>query len=111
MKTPGIGELRERLRVRPFHDVPNLAMGSDVVCDTGVSVWGKVQPVGGTIYYGAQQTDQAVTHRMTIRAGTTVTPAHVIDWAGRRFRVRRLMELGNTRRYITIEVEEIGVAS
>lgn len=111
MKTPGIGELRDRVLIRAWQEVPNAAMGSDPVYDDGVAAWGRVAPVGGTIYYGSQQTEEKVTHRITLRAGAVVTAAHVIDWNGRRFKVKRIMELGATRRFVTVDVEEEGIAT
>lgn len=106
MKTPGIGELRERLAIRLWREIPNDAMGSNPSYGEPVWVWGKVRPVSATVYYGAKQVDDTVTHRITLRAGVTITPAHVIEWSGRRFRVRRQIELGDTRRFVTVEVEE-----
>lgn len=114
MREPTAGELNRRATIRLWQDVPNAAFGLDQTFDAGYACWAKVEPVGGATYYGAKQTGDQVTHRITVRrvAGKTdpasVTGSHVVEIDGMRYRVRRVTDMNDGRRFTAIEAEELG---
>ena len=114
MREPSTGELNRRALIRKRQGTPDAQFGIAETYDAGFPCWAKVEPIGGATYYGAQQTDDKVTHRIIVRrvAGKTdplsVTAEHVVDLAGLRYRVRRVTDLNDARRVTAIEAEELG---
>lgn len=114
MREPGAGELNRRALIRKWEDVPNAAFGLDQTFDAGFACWASVEPIGGATYYGAKQTGDQVTHRIIVRrvAGKTdpasVTAEHVVEIGGMRYRVRRVTDMNDGRRFTAIEAEELG---
>ncbi len=108
MNVPGAGDLNKRIAIRTWQDVPNAQMGSDVQYGAPLFVWACVHPVGGAIYYGAQQIGEAVTHRFIVRTGADVTAQHIIEWDDKRFRIRRVNKMAEALHFTVIEVEELG---
>lgn len=108
MDNPTTGELNRRVLIRRWQDQPNAAFGIDPVYDPGVTVWGKLVPVGNAVYYGAKQTGDSITHRCVIRYRAGITGEHVVESSGVRYRVKRADSLGWERRYTVMELEELG---
>ena len=108
MQRPTAGELNRRVTILRQQDFPDATDGIDQTNTEVATVWAKIQPVGGGVYYGSVQTDNAVTHRITIRRRTDVTTEHVIDHGGTRYRVKRSADLGTRREFTVIDVEELG---
>ncbi len=110
MQRPRAGELKNRLVIRRWQDFPDLSQGIDQTHAEIARVWGRIEPVGGGIHYGSVQIGNAVTHRITIRRRTDITAEHVIDAAGTRYRVKRSADLGTSREFTVLDVEELGSA-
>ncbi len=111
MRTPGPGDLRDMVAIRARVDVPNATYGSDVTYGDPVLVWGQITNVGGALFYGTQQIETGVTHRIVIRTGPTITEAHEVRALNKRFRIRRITDLGRAREYTLLDVEELEAAS
>ena len=80
----------------------------------GVTVHADVQAVGGLTFWGAEQTDTPITHRIFMRWHDYLDQTKVVvrdtlrpDSTTRReiFRVRRMKELGGRKRFVMIEAE------
>jgi SPP1 family predicted phage head-tail adaptor len=108
MPNPAPGDLDRRVTLRLWQDQPNAAFGIDQTYDAGVTVWARIEPVGGSVYYGSKQTGEGVSHRITVRHRPGITAGHVAESGGLRYRVRRVSELGGERRFTVLEVEELG---
>lgn len=113
MRAPEAGELNSRIAIKRWQDMP--AMGGGITqSDTLVlTVWGKVEPVGNSIFFGTKQVGEAVTDRITIRRSSlvterTITGEHVCECDGVRYRVRRASPLNGGKVFVLLEVECIG---
>lgn len=111
MKIPGAGDLNRRISIRRWSEMPNAALGLDEVFGTPVLVWAEVRAVGGATYLGSMQLDATVTHRFIIRTGVDVSIQHVIEWSGRRYKVRRVNQMAGANHFTVIEAEELGAAT
>lgn len=114
MRLPSSGDLRRRVTIRYWQDSPNVAFGLTPVFTEDYTCWAKIEPVGGSIYWGSKQTGDTVTHRVIVRyvAGKTdpasITGEHVIESEGTRYRVRRVSDINDARRFVAVEVEQLG---
>lgn len=113
MDAPSIGELDRRIAIRSKQDMPAMSGGIDAVYETVATVWGRIEPVGGAIFFGTQQLGDAVTDRMFIRRSSnlnerTITAEHVCEAGGLRYRVKRASALGGGREFVMLEVECLG---
>jgi len=114
MKMPSSGDLSRRVTLRKWQDVAAAGFGIDATFDAGATVWASVEPVGSAIFWGTQQIDNGVTHRVTVRRTSaineiTITGEHVAEHDGQRFRVKRASDLNGERRFLVLEVEALGV--
>lgn len=108
MIIPGAGELKTRISIRTWDEVPNQHMGTDPSFGLPIFVWAKVTAVSGGLYYGSQQVEEAITHRIIIRTGPEITARHIIETSTHRYRIRRSNPIGDAPHFTVIEVEEIG---
>lgn len=115
IRWPETGELTRRVIIRLWSDNPNPGFGIDQTFDIGISRWAKIAPVVGVAYWGQKQIDEEITHRIWVRLadGTRpeqITGQHVVDhpMGGRRYRVMRATNVGDTGQFTMIEVKELG---
>jgi len=106
-------DLTRKVQIRKQTDVANGSLGIDQTFDTGIPAWAKVQPVSGGMFFGAEQVGQDITHRFWIRYSLATKPAlldeqHVIDWDGRRYRIRRASDFNDKNRFVMIEATDLG---
>lgn len=110
---PSAGELKRRVTLRLWTDVPNGVYGLDASYSVGTTRWAKVEPVQGlALRYGQQLTD-VPTHLAWLRWGTgtkhsDITTAHVIEHEGRRLRVMDAIDLGGMQRFTRVTLKDIG---
>lgn len=114
MNAPAIGELDRKIQVREWQESPGLGSAVDQVFDPGLPAWARLVPVGAALFYGTAQVEANVTHRAaTWRTSQlnelTVTAAHVVDCDGVRYRVKRATSLDAERRFLLIDLEQLGV--
>jgi len=108
MKEPRIGELDTRIEIKDWDDVPNDDAGIDQNFSNPIKVWAKREPVGAGIYQGSMQLSETITDRFIIRYRTDVKKGKSI-WIGTvRFLVVRAAPLAGGKRWLVIEVEELG---
>lgn len=110
---PHAGELRERIALRLWSDVPNVAFGIDQSFDSGITRWAKHEAIHGLVLRAGVQTDEAPTDLFWIRAsaGTQpydITSNHVIEWRGRRYRVMDTITVGVAHRFTRITAKDLG---
>jgi head-tail adaptor len=108
-----IGTLTRRVVIRRWQDMPDAGFGIEQEFDPGIPAWASIVPVGATIFYGAKQTGEGVTHRVTIRrrpglTETEITGEHVVDAEGLRYRVRRASAWQGEGEAVLLDVELLG---
>lgn len=112
MNLPQIGELNRRVKIFFTVHLPDDRLGFSKAIAHEDEVWGKIEPVGSIIYWGAKQVDSGVTHRITVRRikGRTRPQdfAGVVELEvdGIRYRVQRVADLGGFNRFTVLDVEE-----
>lgn len=109
MKQPRPGELRELILIRRRGDMPVTGGGVEANFSGEREVDAKVEPVGTAVYLAGTQTDGKITHRVFIRSEMAVgiDSAWEIVYDGVVYRVRRSSDIGGSRRFAVIEVEEL----
>lgn len=107
MDFPHIGELNRLVQVRRRTDAPIGDIEVDPSFPESVDRWAKIEPVGSAIYAGSVQIDATVTHRIIVRALAGVTDYHEVVHGVTVYRVRRVTDLNNARRFTVLEVEEL----
>jgi SPP1 family predicted phage head-tail adaptor len=113
MDLPCVCELNRRIDIREQTDIP--AMGGTVTntFSAPIPVWAKHQPVGNAIFFGTKQVGENITDRFIIRRSLTVnektvTANHVVEYDGQRYRVRRAADINGARKFVMLEVENLG---
>ena len=113
---PDSGELQRRITIRRQEDLPNAAFGLDQTFDAGIKRWAKVEPVHGIAMRGEMQTsDDAPTDLFWVRYGQgthpeQITTSHVIEWAGRLYRVLDAINVEDAQRFTRITTKLLGAA-
>lgn len=110
---PSAGELNRRVTIRLQTDVPNAGFGVDQTFDAGITRWAKVEPVHSLNIRAGMQTGEVPTHLIWVRRGTgtraeDITAGHVVDLAGRRYRVVATINVADADVYTRIEVKDLG---
>lgn len=113
MKAPQIGAMDKLVKVRAWQDVPDGEAGIDQTYDVGVEAWARILPVGSALFYGTEQVETTITHRLaTWRTsqlnGDVIGGNHVVDHAGMRYRVRRAADLNGARAFVLLDLEQLG---
>ena len=68
----------------------------------------RIEGVAGAVYTAGVNTEERATHRITIRYRADFTAwAYLLEGTARRWRVRSVVDLDGTRRYLTILAEEL----
>jgi SPP1 family predicted phage head-tail adaptor len=115
LKEPNIGELTRRLAIKRRQDMPAMGGGVTPSYTTVATVWAKIEPVGGALFFGAKQVGEEVTDRVFMRRTAaltehTITGEHECECAGQRYRVRRASAVNGGKVWLMIEVENLGNA-
>lgn len=113
MIEPNTGEMNRRITIKEHQDMPAMGGGLTQSYPELGKAWAKIEPVGTAIYTGTQQTGEAVTHRIMFRRRTglterDVTSAHVVEYAGYRYRVKRATNMNDADNFVALDVEELG---
>lgn len=113
MSLPSPGELNRRIAILPWSDVPNVAFGIDQTFGSPLLRWSKVEPVHSLNIRAGMQTGEVPTHLFWVRFGAGTKPAditasHVIDYAGRRYRVLGTLNVDDADVYTRIEAKDLG---
>lgn len=109
-REPGAGELNRSVLIRLRTDLPAVDMGLDSVFTDERPRWAKIEPVGTAVYANGVQTDNKLTHRITLRLLKGVTDAHEVVHGDTIYRVKRSANLNGTNRFTQLEVEELGAS-
>jgi len=105
---PDPGELDKRLLLRQRTDQPSSDYGVAPEYQNMRTVWAKVRQVGATTLHESVQTDDKITHYITIRYRRDITSDFEVVLAGIVYRIKRGRDLNSAGRYLLLECEELG---
>ena len=108
LREPHSGELNRRITLRLRSDAPASDMGLEPVFSEPRKRWAKIEPVGTAIYAHGVQTDNKLTHRITLRYHPGITDAHEVVHGQTLYRVKRSADLNGAHRFTVLEVEDLG---
>lgn len=116
MNEPLSGDLNLRVTIERLSHVPDEKLGFTAKSDFSTTVWGRVEPVGGMTYWGAQQVNQSVTHRIWVRYSkiSKTRPQDLpkvveLVCEGVRYLSKRITDVNGTHRFTLFECECKGV--
>lgn len=113
-RLPSAGELNRRIAIRQWADVPNAAFGLDQAFEPGIDRWAKHEPIHGLAMRAGSQVEEVPTDLFWVRYGQgtkpeDVTPGHVVEWQGRRYRVLDTIDVDGARVFTRISAKLLGV--
>ncbi|WP_433647488.1 phage head closure protein [Kosakonia pseudosacchari] len=108
---PDPGELDKRVQIRQRLDTPSDDFGTEPTYPVAFPAWAKVVQTSATVYQETTQTDNAITHYITIRWRSGITKDFEIVLGDEVFRVQRARDLNNKRRFLLLECTDLGVPS
>lgn len=105
---PDPGELDKRVLVRKRVDVPAADFGTEPEYPVSFRAWAKVVQTSATTYQETAQTDNVITHYITIRWRSGVTTDFEVVLNDLVYRIKRVRDLNSKRRYLLLECTELG---
>lgn len=108
---PDPGELDKRVSIRQRVDSPSDDMGTEPTYPVQFPAWAKVVQSSATTYQETAQTDNVITHYITIRWRSGITSDFEVVQGNQVFRVKRARDLNSKRRFLLLECTELGVVS
>lgn len=112
-KIPAAGEMNRRIQIRIQTDVPNASFGVDQTFSAGIPRWAKKEPIHSLAIRAGQNTGEEPTDFFWVRWGTGTKPtdltsSHVIDFAGRRYRLLDSIDVDDLHRFTRITAKDLG---
>jgi len=101
------GQLRHRVTISLRSDVPDAFTGLDAQHLAPVTVWAALLPVSGATWIGSQQVGSQITHRIVVRHRPLLTADHEVTYGSRVFRIRRVSDWEERRRWTVLDCEEL----
>lgn len=86
------GKLRHRLAIMRYTPGTDKFGAETKTYGLTTTVWGSVEPLSGRELFTAQQVAARVTHKVTIRGRTELTPKDRIQHRGRAFELDYVMD-------------------
>lgn len=108
---PDPGELDKRVWLRKRVDVPADDFGTEPEYPVLFPAWAKVVQTSATTYQDTAQTDNVITHYITIRWRRDITSDFEVVKGDEVYRVKRGRDLNGKRRFLLLECTELGVFS
>lgn len=105
---PDPGELDQRVVLRERVDVPADDFGTEPEYPVSFNAWAKVLQTSATTYQETAQTDNAITHYITIRWRRGITTDFEVANGDEVYRVKRVRDLNSKRRFLLLECTELG---
>lgn len=105
---PDPGELDKRVSIRQRVDSPSNDMGTEPTYPVQFPAWAKVVQTSATTYQETAQTDNVITHYITIRWRRGITTDFEVVLKDLVYRVKRVRDLNSKRRFLLLECTELG---
>lgn len=106
---PDPGELDQRVVLRERVDVPADDFGTEPEYPVLFKAWAKVLQTSATTYQETAQTDNAISHYITLRWRSGITSDFEVVNGDEVYRVKRARDLNSKRRFLLLECTELGV--
>jgi SPP1 family predicted phage head-tail adaptor len=106
---PDPGELDKRIQLRKRVDVPTADYGTEPEYPVSFLTWAKIVQTSATTYQETAQTDNAITHYITLRWRSGITSDFEVVNGDEVYRVKRVRDLNSKRRFLLLECTELGV--
>ncbi|MBC6499936.1 phage head closure protein [Citrobacter freundii] len=106
---PDPGELDQRVVLRERVDVPSDDFGTEPEYPVSFNAWAKVVQTSATTYQETAQTDNAITHYITIRWRRGITTDFEVAKGDEVYRVKRVRDLNSKRRFLLLECTGLGL--
>lgn len=105
---PDPGELDKRVLIRQRVDSPSDDLGTLPVYPISYKAWAKVVQTSATTYQDTAQTDNAITHYITLRYRRGITSDFEVVQGDEVYRVKRVRDLNSKRRFLLLECTVLG---
>ena len=105
---PDPGELDKRVSIRQRVDSPSDDMGTEPTYPVHFPAWAKVVQTSATTYQETAQTENVITHYITIRWRSGITTDFEVVLNDLVYRVKRARDLNSKRRFLVLECTELG---
>ena len=105
---PAPGELDTRVTIRKRVDQPTADFGTTSEYPVQYPAWAKVRQTSATTLQETAQTDNAITHYITVRWRRDITSDYEIVIGTVVMRIRRARDLNSKRRFLLLECTELG---
>lgn len=105
---PDPGELDKRVFIRQRVDTPADDMGTEPTYPVGFPAWAKVVQTSATTHQETAQTDNAITHYVTVRWRKGITSDFEVVMGDQVLRVKRSRDLNSKRRFLLLECTDLG---
>ena len=102
-----IGDLNRRCTLRRRQDAPTGAFGMAQTFSDSTLLWARVEVMAGSALRDGQQIATVATHRLWIRYRAEVGVDHEVVCGGKTYRVLRVTDWQDARRFSILEVEEL----
>lgn len=101
-----LGRMRHRLAIQSATETPN-AYGEPVKAWSTVATrWGRVEPMLGNERYTAQQVVGELSHKITMRYYSGLTPKHRLVFGSRVFHIESIITEDEIENYIEVQARE-----
>lgn len=107
MKPVPLSLMRERIEIQSRTLSADSFGGQTATWSTAATVWGKVEPLSGREMWQAQQVRPDVSHKVTIRHYSGLTPKHrlLVDSA-RVFSIEAVLDIEDRHRQMVLMCKE-----
>lgn len=104
-----IGRLQHRIKIATYREsmVPN-STNTNKFFSIIYNVWAKIAVANSKVYFNGVQTDETITHKITIRYQPIITTENWILFDGRFFRIRGVKNIDEKNRWLELACMEIG---
>lgn len=104
---PTIGELRDTCVLQALSRTPNASGSLTDAYATAATVWGRLRTLFGARMVDGAQTQERVTHVLTIRARGDLEAWRYVLTAGHRYRVHSVLNQGPASEWQEVMLEQI----
>lgn len=101
------GKLRRRITIEEKVSAPDGGGGNSVQWQAVATVWADIQPAGGSEVFTQGQVRSDVTHNIEIRYRTGLKPSMRVNYGGRLFNIRSIIDKEERHRRLVLKCEEL----
>lgn len=104
-----VGSLKHTIIIERAAKTPDGSGGNTIVWNTHITLRAKISPLSGRERVYAQRLEADITHRILFRYITDILPSDRINFNGRYFQIRSILNLEEGNCFLELSCEE-GVA-